>query len=133
MTILMLPIGLNYSGFCFAKNRYLSDEEKFQLIFKYHQNNSIERNIFNNEKWVADIRFQSFSEYRRKNPDCCRKNPGGPYELPPPSLLDRITGYNSGDVIVMQFKARYLNGSGRVRVRRYKVEHLLQNCGEIKW
>jgi hypothetical protein len=36
--VLLIPFvyfGLNYSGFCFAQKRYLSDEEKIRVVFDY--------------------------------------------------------------------------------------------------
>jgi hypothetical protein len=134
LTVLVAYFALNYSGFCLAQMRYLSDEEKFKLVFDYHIGNRIPEKIVNKtEQLYTYIGHKSFDEYIKENPECCTINPGGPYELPPPSFSDRITGHNSGDIIVIELTARYLDEKGKERLKEYKVEQALQNCGKIRW
>lgn len=135
LTILSIYFSLNYSGFCFAKMRYLSDYEKIQGAFDFqnHQN-KIPAIIPGKKEQLYDyIRYKNFDEYIKENPDCCSINPGGVYDLPPPDYLDRIFGFHSGDAIVINFKARYLDENGKQRLKEYQVEHAVQNCGQIKW
>ncbi|MBN3890801.1 MAG: hypothetical protein HWQ43_17140 [Nostoc sp. JL31] len=124
ITILSIYFSLNYSGFCFAKMRYLSDEERFGMVFDYqNERTDLGRSSYNY------IKYASFDEYIKENPDCCSINPGGPYEIRHSSFLDRIFGYDARDVIVMNFKVRYLDENGKKRVFETHFENTLQNCG----
>jgi hypothetical protein len=134
LAVLLLYFGLNYSGFCFVQMRHLSNEEKFQSVFDYHfETRRIKNDADKKEQLHTFVEDNNFEEYFKKNPECCKINPGGPYELPPPSFLDRITGYNSGDVIVMNFRVSYLDKNGKQTFKKYQVEHIMQNCGKVKW
>lgn len=75
------------------------------------------------------IKYASFDEYIKQNPDCCSINPGGPYEIRHSSFLDRIFGYDARDVIVINLKVRYLDENGHKRVFETRFENTLQNCG----
>ncbi|MBW4452021.1 MAG: hypothetical protein KME55_04670 [Nostoc indistinguendum CM1-VF10] len=63
-------------------------------------------------------------------PECCSVNPGGPYEVPPTEFLDRILGYDSGDVVVTNFKVRYLNENDSLETAEVRFDNYLQNCGK---
>jgi hypothetical protein len=133
--VLVTYFGLNYSGFCFAKMRYLTNDEKIRIVFDY-QNNREEIPIETERKgtqYYSQIPYNTFEEFIVNNPDCCQVNPGGGYDLPPPDFLDRITGYNAGDAIVLNYKIRYLDDNGRPRSTTMKLESALQNCGKAKW
>jgi hypothetical protein len=132
-------LGLNYSGFCFEKMRYLSKEEKIRAVFKMQNNRSdlltfvlpLETNYKYNEN-NKYIRYNSFEEFLAENPDCCHVNPGGPYGVPPSSFWDRIFGYDSGDVIVIDFKVRYLDEKGNRGFEEVQFENFLTNCGKVR-
>jgi hypothetical protein len=108
LLVLTLPIIffiMNYSGFCFAKGRYLTFYEKITAIFNI-RNNGITLighlpNIKGNgsEEDFPDVKYipySSFEEFSKLNPNCCnisatRANgdtPGGDF-------WDRITGYDN--------------------------------------
>jgi hypothetical protein len=124
LSVLFAYFGLNYSGFCFAKMRYLSDEERFRMVFDYQNDRTdLGRSSYNY------IKYESFDEYIKENPDCCSINTGGPYEIRQPSFLDRIFGYDAPDVIVIKFKVRYLDENGNKRSFETHFENTLQNCG----
>lgn len=78
-------------------------------------------------------KYDSFEQFRAQHPDCCEINPNKPIELPPPSFIDRVTGYYSGSVILLQFQERFLDKDGDVIIIDLEVANALQNCGEIKW
>ncbi|MEA5601723.1 hypothetical protein [Nostoc sp. UHCC 0252] len=124
LTVLFAYFGLNYSGFCFAKMRYLSDEERFRMVFDYQN----ERTDLGRSTYKY-IKYASFDEYIKENTDCCSINPGGPYEIRQSSFLDRIFGYDARDVIVINFKVRYLDETGNQRAFETRFENTLQNCG----
>jgi hypothetical protein len=114
---------------------YLTDEEKIKFAFNYHnKRETIPIDTpSKGTQYYKQIRYASFEEFIKKNPGCCKVNPGGGYDLPPPSFLDRITGYNSADAIVLEFDVRYLDKKGNKKTKKIKIENNLQNCGSIKW
>lgn len=121
--------GLSYSGFCFKKMRYLYPEEKLKLVFDYQ--NSRRDLPFKNAN-VEHIKYESFSKYIQLYPNCCSVNPGGPYGVPPTSLMERVLGYDSGDVVVINFNVRYSDESGRQRIEKVQFENILTNCGDVR-
>ena len=135
LSIFLISASLNYSGFCFKEMRYLTNEEKIRFVFDYQNSrDTMPIDTVNKEtQYYKQIKYKSFEEFIRSHPNCCQVNPGGGYDLPPPEFLDRITGYNSGDVIVLNFEVRYLDENNNGQSRKFKFENALQNCGEIKW
>ncbi|MBD2682725.1 MULTISPECIES: hypothetical protein [Nostoc] len=134
LTVLFAYFGLNYSGFCFAKMRYLSDEDKIRSVFDFQNNyqNDPETLVVQvgESKIQKHIKYESFDKYIQENPDCCVINPGGTYDIAIPSFLDRIFGFSSGDIVVINFKARYLDKNGKQRLKEIRFENRLQNCGK---
>ncbi|MBD2244813.1 hypothetical protein [Nostoc sp. FACHB-888] len=128
LLILFIYFGLNYSGFCFAEMRYLSNEEKIRAVFDYQ--NSRDTLPIKNFPDPKHIKYKSFDEYIALYTKCCSVNPGGPYEVPPTKFLDRILGYDSGDVVVINFKVRYLNENGSLETAEVRFDNYLQNCGK---
>ncbi|MDJ0615784.1 MAG: hypothetical protein QNJ63_03385 [Calothrix sp. MO_192.B10] len=108
--------------------RYLSDEEKIRSVFDY-QNARSELPI--NFKYYEHIKYESFDEYIKENPDCCKINPPRGSDLPPPRFSDRIFGYHSGELIVINFKVRYIDDSGKRRIKEIRIDRSLHNCGKI--
>ncbi|MDJ0615780.1 MAG: hypothetical protein QNJ63_03365 [Calothrix sp. MO_192.B10] len=124
--------GLNYSGFCFAQIRYLSDEEKLRLAFN-SINNAEKLDVENKDGksvYREQIPYKSFDEYIKENPDCCKINPRGGSDLPPPRFSDRIFGYHSGELIVINFKVRYIDDNGKQIIQETRIDNTLQNCGK---
>ena len=128
LLILFVYFGLNYSGFCFAEKRYLSNEEKIRAVFDYQ--NSRDVLPIENFPDPKHIKYKSFDEYIALYPECCSVNPGGPYEVPPVNFIDRIFGYHSGDVVVINFHARFLNKNGKLETVEVRFDNYLQNCGK---
>lgn len=128
LLILFVYFGLNYFGFCFAEKRYLSNEEKIRAVFGYQNS----RDILPIENFPdpKHIKYKSFDEYIALYPECCSVNPGGSYEVPPAKFLDRILGYNSGDVVVINFQVRYLNENGSLKTVENRFENYSRNCGK---
>lgn len=128
LLILFVYYGLNYSGFCFAEKRYLSDEEKIRAEFDYQ--NSRDTLPLDNPPNSEHIKYKSFDEYIALYPKCCAVNPGGSYEVSPVEFLDRIFGYNSGDVVVINFQVRYLDENGSLKTVENRYENYSRNCGK---
>lgn len=144
LAILVLPLGiillvvfmLNYSGFCFLKMRWLSKREKIEAVFNYYNTRkTLPAEIFRNGiltiKSYNHIQYSSFEDYIQKYPNCCVVNPGGGYDLAPPSFIDRILGFNSGDVVVIGFEIRYLDKNNRIKTKKFTTENFISNCGKI--
>ncbi len=126
--------GLNYSGFCFAQMRYLSDEEKISSVFDYQNARRDLLNVVGVEKRIYNyIKYESFDEYIKENPDCCKINSEKTHDVPVPWFLDRIFGFNSGDFIFTDFKVRYVDEKGKQRTKEYRFENSVQNCGKVRW
>jgi hypothetical protein len=129
LTIFLGYLGMNYSGFCFARMRYVTAEEKLKLVFDYQ---NARRFLPLEHDLVEHIKYESFSKYIQLYPNCCSVNPGGPYDIPPTSLIERVFGYDSGDVVVIDFNVKYSDDSGRQHVEQVQFENFLTNCGDVR-
>lgn len=131
LLILFIYFGLNYSGFCFAEKRYLSNEEKIRAVFDYqNKRTDLLHRVHIEPNSNKYIQYKSFDEYIVLYPECCSVNPGGGYEVPPRKFLDRILGYNSGDVVVINFQVRYLDENDSLKTAEIRFDNYLQNCGK---
>jgi hypothetical protein len=128
--VLLILASLNYSGFCFKEMRYLSDSEKVKIVFNYQNSREflpLERSL------PKHIRYESFEQYLRLYPNCCTVGSDGFYDVPPSSFIDRILGYDSRDIVVINFNVRYLDKFGHQQVEKAQFENVLTNCGDIKY
>ncbi len=76
------------------------------------------------------VKYESFEQFMEMNPNCCAIDPGGPYEVGHSYFFDRITGYDSGRVLVSTFALRYLDENGEQKSQEITTEYVLQNCGK---
>lgn len=127
--LFLIYAGLNYSGFCFAKMRYLSDEDKFKkYFFEIVQRDTI---LINEGQNYKRIKYESFEEFMESNPDCCAMVPSpGAYKTA--NFWPRITGFHSGEVTVMNYTIYYLDENGEQRSLESKMKVIQQNCGQ-RW
>jgi hypothetical protein len=138
LTYLSIYFSLNYSGFCFAKMRYLSDYEKLKSAFDSLNNaekllTPIAGKMQNREfRDIEFIKYKSFDEYIKENPDCCTINPPGGVDaaIPDSFLNPRILGLDSGEGIRIKFKVRYLDENDLPRSQEITAGIVLQNCGK---
>lgn len=65
---------LNFSGFCYAKGRYLSDDELIRSAIEY--------SLKQQPSEASNIRYDSVEEFISRNSDCCviRKENRGEFE-----------------------------------------------------
>ncbi len=126
---------LNYSGFCFDEMRYLSDEEKIRTVFEMRNQQDTIYVKTEDRGWqrYEQVKYESFEQFMKMNPNCCALDPGGPYELPPPDFIDRITGYNSGEVMARKYTLYYLDENDRQIPKKYNTLSFISNCGRIKY
>lgn len=118
LVVAWLHASLNYSGFCFKEMRYLSDREKFRIVFealnfkKTLRVEAIGKDNLRFFKPYKRIKYESFEQFMEMNPDCCKVA-------------------NSGKV-VMNFTLRYLDENGDRRAQEVTVKGAIKNCGNIK-
>jgi hypothetical protein len=100
---------MNYSGFCFAKTRYLTDDEKILLAFN-STNRLTERRITvdggKTHSVVKTIPYGSFEEFRKENPNCCTILVDKVRGFPSSNFFDRIigNGYNVDELTLSALK-----------------------------
>ena len=127
-----LPASMNYSGFCFAEGRYLSDEERIRLYLELSMRNTYRYQERGSIKDYEYIKYSSVDEFLEKNPDCCGVNIKKGYDLAPPRFLDRITGFNSGKIISIEFPAYKLSNNGKKKLVKDEFYHYQMNCGKAQ-
>lgn len=134
LAIVFMYASLNYSGFCFDEMRYLSDEEIFRMTFdSLNQQKTFPiRTEEKGRQSYEQVKYESFEQFMEMNPDCCAIDPGGPYEFGYSYFFDRITGFDSGRVLVINFTVRYLDENGEQKFQEVTIEDVLQNCGQIR-
>lgn len=124
------PAGLNYSGFCISKGRWLSDEERVHIVANYQNNRTIMPIYIKGigYKNFKQIPYQSVDELLAKNPYCCKVVGSG--DVPRPSMWDRIFGKNSNKIINVKYKVMHLNETGQQDSYEVNYYNTLSNCGE---
>lgn len=135
--LLLVPFvlgSLNYSGMCIPEGRWLSDEEKIRKVVEaLLSQERVPIEIANTgTQYFKQIKYKNVEDFLKHNPDCCKVNPGGPYELPPASFIDRVTGYDTRDPIVSDFTVKYIDVKGDIQSKQVRTTNVLMNCGKIK-
>lgn len=131
---------MNYSGYCFEKNRYLTFDDKIEHIFKsINGRKTIYLSVDNKLTEFENLPYASFEEYLKENPDCCslipvnnRISPVYELSLAPPDFIERITGNHSGEVITVKFRHNYFDRGGQLTFMNLKHTRVLTNCGNIR-
>jgi len=155
MVIALIPITLNYNGFCFKESRFLTDQEKYRIVVERIVQNG---NPFQPVKplrpgrtywspqegdtishWVIEghdgavepIPYRSADEFFAKNPNCCEMRPffessEGSFM---PDFWDRALGDCSGGVVRVTNIARFRDQAGIEREITHTGDSLLSNCG----
>ncbi|NET35598.1 MAG: hypothetical protein F6K19_26835 [Cyanothece sp. SIO1E1] len=80
---------------------------------------------------VQHIKYDSFEEHLAENPDCCAINSEDGYDIPPITFFARLTSNASGDVVVIDFKIRYLDAKGNQQMQVVRLENGMQNCALV--
>lgn len=140
--LIFSPFILNYSGFCFAKGRHLTFDEKITAIFNI-RNNGIDLighlpNVKGNgsEQDFIDVKYipySSFEEFTKLNPNCCSISYArGSGDMLGNDFWERIFGYDTGEFITMNFKYRYFY-KNEYTVKNVQSENVLTNCGRVRY
>lgn len=130
--------GLNYSGLCIAKGRWLSDAEQIASAVD-HLNQPryirIDKNIPSLNKYEINnyniVPYKDRDEFFVKNPQCCAVNPSGGYDMPAPNFWDRIQGIRSPDVVRVKYTAQYIDKVGDIQKTNRETDLAISNCGKI--
>lgn len=136
-------LGLNYSGYCYEKKRYIDDKEKLEIAVTYilegyprvvdiyeQRGNKL---IFMDRDFPKNpIRYNSITEFLEMNPDCCEVTnySKGDFEEKGSkiSLSSRLYGSISSFVRV-RHKVRYYDSDGDVITITEEPYIAITNCG----
>lgn len=128
--------GLNYSGMCVIEGRWLSDEERIQLVIHAVSSKDPNFNYLSEkqqDEFTRDktLRYSNSDEFLKRNPECCKAlgpNEGRP--IWPSSFEARITGSRAA-VVEVKYLARLKNRNGEI-VTINQVEYpFISNCGHV--
>ena len=118
---------MNYKGFCWEQKRYLTDEEKIRAVFNYQNQRS--RLKIPSIGYRNHIKYESFDEYIRQYPDCCQKNGFG--DVGAVTFWDKVFGYVTDDIIVINFNARYYDAMKQIRTSQIRFANRVNHCGIV--
>jgi hypothetical protein len=142
LLIMLLPLmlrgGLNYSGFCWAEKRWLSDEERIDAAIEHliYRDELYLEGAIAGEKVYKVIPYKSVSEFKQKNQNCCAVVYVS--DLTHHPILDYILGYTSIWMPEISGIVTYLHNGKKHQVhtrisRGYDGWYLvpMSNCGKI--
>jgi hypothetical protein len=130
--------GMNYSGFCWAEKRWLSDEERIDLAIAEvikRKTAYLERGIGGAKEYEL-IPYASIEEFKQKNPDCCSiaSYPGAVSS----DWFDQWLGFQPSSVPMIWRKRSYIH-EGKVYEYVYKRSDFewlpfvpVNSCGQIQ-
>lgn len=84
----------------------MTDKKKFKKVFNMISNQKmiLLKKINNNtdeSQYYKQIQYEKFDKFMENNPDCCAIDPPGRgYDLPLDRFIDRVTGFNTREVIL---------------------------------
>jgi hypothetical protein len=135
--------GLNYSGYCFKENRYLSNEEKInsavlEVIATYPPVIDHEE-VYRDEKMGIQklkrvrkkpefpIHYKNINEFFELNPDCCQVTSEARKGYVP-SFEERILGAKCGFVRLV-YIVRYRSNDDVEKSKKVTDYIAISNCG----
>ncbi len=128
---IVLPASLNYSGMCIPEGRWMSDEERIDKAIQniIDMNHVRVKTNLGGYQYFNQVKYENVKQFKQDNPNCCKINPGGSYDLPAPTIWQRITGANSGKVTGIDFTAHYKDKNGYSKSEFKKSWGFQDNCG----
>lgn len=136
-------LGMNYTGYCFEQQRYLTDQEKINVVIdhilgRYPPILKIHEKI-NDDQWGIrllenPIFYNSKEEFLEVNKDCCKVvdyikwDTGHPGDKVP--FFSRLSGRISS-YIYARYQTRYRNSEGNFQKKDSKEYYAISNCGRI--
>ncbi len=144
-------LSLNYLGFCFGQNRFLSNEEKRDLVIEYViKGEKANLEYFRHVKAMAKsdkyrlyaeqnlgnepIPYRDIEEFLALNPNCCQVTLNyitTGYEANPISCWERLTGWSA--IVGIRYVSRYRDNKGIAQVKKIEIFPSISNCGELIW
>jgi hypothetical protein len=161
IVVLVIPLGyctriaaLNYSGYCFEQDRYLSDDERIRMGIDGVLSNyqlirfvpeempapgrpapSQQRNFRARDAKGIEITqdqlilYRDAEEFVALNPGCCNFGPHGLYgDFGAPDLWMKVTGYDAG-YFNAKYQIRYRDSTGQIQSGWTGVTYHVMNCG----
>lgn len=138
---LFTPAALNYSGFCMAEGRWLSDEERIRiglpdskLLLGGQGNVSITDNGKQSGKWMGSemveiIPYANIEDFIQRNQNCCEVDRNLSGDFPPVSWIDVVLG-RFATKIRKTYTVHYIDKTQTHRTQEIKSEFIQTNCGK---
>lgn len=146
--LLTIILSLNYFGFCYSQKRFLSDEEKLNIVvkeilaseaksFKYYKRViSLDKNDQRRlelEKYYPGepVTYRDINEFFVLNPRCCAVSDkyiveGAIAHISRWSRLIRTIS----SVVTIKYLKRYRNSEGVIQTKSVKHDWVITNCGD---
>jgi hypothetical protein len=137
----VVRLGLNYSGYCYEQGRYISNQEKIEIVAKHiirpHQ---IPKHM-PIEEWLAlpisirtVVNYRSTDEFFETNKDCCEVTDFGKGDFGAKgeklSVFDKLFGITSSYVRV-HYQVRHLDEKGQLITAYAEPYFAISNCGHL--
>jgi hypothetical protein len=129
--------GMNYTGYCHAEGRYLSDEERINLaitnILQTYPPVLTENavGVIHAKRPDNPIYYADIAEFKSANNNCCNITQVGPEgKNDRVSLYSRITGSISG-LVHVKYLVRYKDEHGNYLSKTHETYPAITNCGAI--
>ena len=129
--------GMNYTGYCHAEGRYLSDEERINLaitnILQTYPPVLTENavGVIHAKRPDNPIYYADIAEFKLINRNCCnitmKTNDGEGYQVP---MYSRIMGSISG-LVHVKYIIRYKDKQGVELSKNHETYPAITNCGAI--
>jgi hypothetical protein len=125
---------LNYIGYCPAKGRVLTEQEKLAPVIQWLAlSHPVEAEPPKVPPEEERLYYDSIPEFLRENPDCCHvakefyDADAGWVRL---GLGQRLCGFVS-DYVAVKFYLRYRDKNGAIRRKQVQGGYALTPCGKI--
>lgn len=135
-----LRLGLNYSGFCHEQRRFMTNQERIEIVvrrilssypptLKTYVTRPDGQRAIQWERPEKAIPYESVEEFFAVNPDCCevtlQQHPKQGGTVP---LLERLSGDTAANVRV-RYQVRYLDENEQLKTEYVESYWAVSNCG----
>lgn len=130
--LILLPISLgaaNYTGFCFSKKKFLSKQEKIEIVADYVNKISDRVGI----KPYSDVHT-----LLKENPDCCvtgveaveNKSWPDSQGWVRPTFKKKLFGQYA-DIVGITIQRKYADQKGEEKSKQLQAAYVIGNCGQM--
>ncbi len=149
--LLIVILSLNYLGFCFGQNRFLSNEEKLNIVVKEMLASEVKKFESHKRVMLLDknderrlqlekyspgepVPYRDINEFFALNPKCCSASDeyiigGGEYSIAHITLWSRLIRAVSL-VITIKYSERYRDSEGVIHTKPVSHDWVIDNCGD---